>query len=51
MTKQTKEERNRVESALATQALDAPAVSDEQLLESYRATSDPSVFSELVSRY
>lgn len=52
MTKQTKEERNRVESVLAAQAsLDAAVVSDEQLLESYRATSDPSVFSELVSRY
>lgn len=52
MTKQTKEERNRAQSVLATQAsVDAAAVSDEQLLESYRTTSDASVFSELVSRY
>lgn len=52
MTKQTKEERNRAQSVLATQAsVDAAVVSDEQLLESYRTTSDASVFSELVSRY
>ncbi len=52
MIKQTKEERNRAQSVLATQAsVDAAVVSDEQLLESYRTTSDASLFSELVSRY
>jgi RNA polymerase sigma-70 factor (ECF subfamily) len=52
MARQSKEERNRTESVLAAQAsTDAPALSDEQLLQSYRETTDASVFSELVSRY
>ena len=52
MARQPKEERNGVESALAAQAsTDAPVLSDEQLLQSYRETTDAHVFSELVSRY
>ena len=52
MARQSKEERNRTESVLTAQAsTDAAPVSDEQLLQSYRETTDASVFSELVSRY
>jgi RNA polymerase sigma-70 factor (ECF subfamily) len=51
MTRQPKDERVRIESALTVEASAEGAASDEQLLESYRATNDPAVFSELVSRY
>jgi RNA polymerase sigma-70 factor, ECF subfamily len=52
MARQPKEERTRTESAQAALASpDATGPSDEQLLESYRKTTDAAVFSELVSRY
>lgn len=52
MKKNTKEELNRTNSTLSAQGLiDSTAVSDEQLLQSYREASDPTVFAELVSRY
>jgi len=52
MKKQTKEELNGANSTLSAQGLiDPPAVSDEQLLQSYREASDPALFAELVSRY
>lgn len=52
MKKQTKEELKRTQSASAAQGLIDPQVtSDEQLLQSYREASDPTVFAELVSRY
>jgi RNA polymerase sigma-70 factor, ECF subfamily len=51
MKKHTKEESNRVNTSSAQGLLDPTAVSDEQLLQSYREASDPTVFSELVSRY
>lgn len=52
MKKLNKEELNRTNSTLSAQGLiDSPAVSDEQLLQSYREASDPTVFAELVSRY
>ena len=52
MIRQSKEELSRIESALSAQAVsDDEALSDEQLLQSYREASDPAVFSELVARY
>jgi len=52
MTREHKEELNRVHDTLATAAPnEAAGRSDEQLLETYRQTSDAAVFSELVSRY
>lgn len=51
MKKNTKEELNRINTSSAQGLLDPTAVSDEQLLQSYREASDPTVFSELVSRY
>jgi len=52
MVSQPKEERHRIESVLAAQASsDDLGPSDEQLLQSYGQSSDPAVFSELVSRY
>ena len=51
MKKNAKEELN-VNSTLSAQGLsDSAPVSDEQLLQSYRTASDPTVFAELVSRY
>lgn len=49
MARTTKEARRRLSAPLALASIDA--ASDEQLLESYRATSDSAVFSELVGRY
>lgn len=56
MARQSKEESGRFDSALTSRVassstLDENVLSDEQLLESYRQTSDPADFSELVSRY
>ncbi|BBO36291.1 RNA polymerase sigma factor [Lacipirellula parvula] len=51
MKKNTKEELNRTNTSSAQGLMDPVAVSDEQLLQSYREASDPTVFSELVSRY
>ena len=52
MKKLNKEELNGANATLSAQGLiDSPAVSDEQLLQSYREASDPTVFAELVSRY
>ena len=55
MARQPKEEPNRIENALASQSAATMALdrelSDEQLFESYRQSSDAGVFSELVSRY
>jgi RNA polymerase sigma-70 factor, ECF subfamily len=56
MARQTKEERDRLESGLNSQSAVATMAapqerSDEQLFESYRASSDAAVFNELVSRY
>src|SRR5687767_1817792 len=51
MKKQTKEELNRNSTLSAQGLIDPPAVSDEQLLQSYREASDPTLFAELVSRY
>lgn len=52
MKKLNKEELNRTNSTLSAQGLsDSPVASDEQLLQSYREASDPTVFAELVSRY
>ncbi|RIK77222.1 MAG: RNA polymerase subunit sigma-70 [Planctomycetota bacterium] len=49
MNRQTKDDPAR--SALAGPEKSDAAVSDEQLFESYRESSEPGVFSELVSRY
>jgi RNA polymerase sigma-70 factor, ECF subfamily len=56
MARQPKEERSRIESEPASDSSAAlmaadHELSDEQLFESYRESSDASVFSELVSRY
>jgi RNA polymerase sigma-70 factor (ECF subfamily) len=52
MARQPKEELNRNQNSLTAEASpDAPGRSDEQLLENYRQSGDPTVFSELVSRY
>ncbi|WP_428307113.1 RNA polymerase sigma factor [Lacipirellula sp.] len=51
MKKNTKEELNRTKTSSTQGLMDPVAVSDEQLLQSYREASDPTVFSELVSRY
>lgn len=55
MTKASKEDRKNLSRSLAGSgsdyASDAPAVSDEQLYESYRRSSDEGVFAELVARY
>ena len=56
MARQPKEERSRIESEPASDSSAAVMaanheLSDEQLFESYRESSDASVFSELVSRY
>jgi RNA polymerase sigma-70 factor (ECF subfamily) len=51
MVRQPKEELNRNNTLAAQEPSDSPGRSDEQLLENYRQTSDPAVFSELVSRY
>jgi RNA polymerase sigma-70 factor (ECF subfamily) len=52
MARQPKEERKSIEPKLAAQSAQVmTAVSDEQLLETYRKSSDPEVFTELVSRY
>ncbi len=56
MARQTKEELSRIESEPASDSSAAVMaanheLSDEQLFESYRESSDASVFSELVSRY
>jgi RNA polymerase sigma-70 factor (ECF subfamily) len=50
MTRRPKEEQSRSELAVAFQRADEQA-SDEQLLQSYRQSSDPAVFAQLVSRY
>ncbi len=51
MARQPKEVTNRIESVFAGLSSAEAGRSDEQLLQSYRETSDPAVFSELVSRY
>ncbi|MCC6491994.1 MAG: RNA polymerase sigma factor [Pirellulales bacterium] len=51
MNKYSKDDRSRIESPGAVDEASAGVRSDEQLFESYRQSSDPSVFSELVSRY
>jgi RNA polymerase sigma-70 factor (ECF subfamily) len=51
MVRQPKEELNRNNTLAAQEPSDSPGRSDEQLLESYRQSGDPTVFSELVSRY
>ena len=52
MTKQTKDDLKQLDGALVDQGLiDLTAMSDEQLLHTYRQDRDPGVFTELVSRY
>jgi RNA polymerase sigma-70 factor (ECF subfamily) len=52
MIKQPKDVRTRLDDALAAGGQhDHSALSDEQLLDVYRADRDPAVFTELVSRY
>lgn len=51
MNKYTKDDRNRVESPLGVEEQSLSGQSDESLFESYRESSDPRVFSEVVSRY
>lgn len=51
MNKHSKDERNRIESALTVEDDADHRQSDEQLFAAYRESNDPSVFSELVSRY
>jgi RNA polymerase sigma-70 factor (ECF subfamily) len=52
MKKQPKDVRKRVDDALVGAGLvDLSAMSDEQLLQTYRQDRDPAVFTELVSRY
>lgn len=52
MKKQPKDDRKRVDGALVGGGrVDLAAMSDEQLLQSYRQDRDPAVFTELVSRY
>jgi RNA polymerase sigma-70 factor, ECF subfamily len=51
MSRQSKDERNRIGAAGTLPEHAGQGSSDEQLFESYRESSDPNVFSELVSRY